>query len=445
MKNIFLVVLVCVLTNAAAQHKVDVLVLGASPSGVSCAIQAARSAEGARQPLKIMLIEATENLLPKVNPTFNQPAFDSGLYKEWKDNYQINHQILQHIMQKKIPIMPSLLYLINPIIHITPQNTLLNMVKKLKNLSLHTYTKVIGISTKKNGWVVKIEQNGATQEIKTNILVDASDSVNNSQLVKYNIMKLNSEGKINNLVTYTKGQHGNNNLYRTSIGAGTNGKEVFYFPVGMFVPTQHGKLIIVSAQTCSNGFSKNAFNNLATQLSMGQGAGVLAAYAPFFTVAPKDANVRVLQSEVLNYKGQFLPIKDVVEQDSAYKPIQQTITSGLLKMNFEEGLFYPDSVVNMAEIKPIMSQLYTRSKLWFIENSTATLNLENLMALISFISAREVSDILTEINSKWNKKYGFATNFDVNKPLTRKQFAIVVNDYLQPYKVRVNFNGEYLR
>lgn len=68
-------------------------------------------------------------------------------------------------------------------------------------------------------------------------------------------------------------------------------------------------------------------------------------------------------------------------------------------MNLEKGLFYPDSLVNITEIKPVLTELFTRSKLWFIENTQPSLNLENLIALISFVTAREILDINPEIQN----------------------------------------------
>ncbi|TAE35406.1 MAG: FAD-dependent oxidoreductase [Sphingobacteriales bacterium] len=443
MRNIFLIILLFVVANTHAQNKVDVLVLGASAAGAACAIQAARSAEGAPGGLKIMLIEASENLLSGVNPTFNEPAYDSGIWKEWQEAYHLSNDTLKN-GKIKMAKVSELRFFKNTAVKTNAQNTLQQIVKNLKNLTFHKNTQVLGIVAKKNGWVVKVLLNGLIQEIKTKILVDATEYAHVSPLSKYGIIKLSDEGKINSLVTYSPIEP-NKNIYRTSIGAGTNGTALYYFPAGMFIPLGKENLMVITAQTNTVGFDKNAFNNIALQLSLGQGAGVLAAYAPFFGIALKDANVRVLQSEVLNYKGQLLPIKDVAVQDSAYKALQQVIISGFFKLNMDNGLFYPDSLVSMNEIKPIMNELYTRSKIWYLENTTAVLNLENIIALISFISAREVIDISPEISSKWNKKYGFNTPFDIKKPLTRKQFALVVNDYLQPYKVRVNFNGDFLK
>lgn len=443
MRNIFLIISLLVATHTHAQNKVDVLVLGASAAGTACAIQAARSAEGAPGGLKIMLIEASENVLSGVNPTFNEPAFDSGIWKQWQEAYHLSNDTLTS-GKIKVAKVSELRFFKNTAVKTNAQNTLQQIVKNLKNLTFHKNTQVLGIVAKKNGWLIKVLLNGVTQEIKTKILVDATAYPNVSPLIKYGIIKLNNEGAINSLASYTKTDN-NKNLYRTSVGAGTNGTALYYFPAGMFIPLDKENLMVITPQSATTGFDKNAFDNIALQLSLGQGAGVLAAYAPFFDIALNKANVRMLQSEVLNYKGQLLPIKDVAVQDSAYKAIQQVIISGFLKPNLDKGLFYPDSLVSMSEIKPIMTELYTRSKIWYLENTTAVLNLENLIALISFISAREVIDISPEISTKWNKKYGFNTPFDIKKPLSRKQFALVVNDYLQPYKVRVNFNGDFLK
>jgi len=229
-------------------------------------------------------------------------------------------------------------------------------------------------------------------KIKTKILVDATENMDTLPLAKYGILKTDKQGKINSLVNYTKGMQPNKKLYRTSLGAGKNNSDFHYFPVGMFVPIVNLNRIIVSRKATTKGFEKNEFDFTQLQLSLVQGAGALAAYVPFFDVKPNDDNVGVLQSEVLNFKGQLLSILDIGDQDSAYEAIQLTILSGLLKINLEKGLFYPDSLINITEVKPVLAELFTRSKLWLIENEKPTFYLEDLIALISFTTAREVVD-----------------------------------------------------
>ena len=445
-KKIFLMLLLLASATAKAQVKVDVVVFGATASGTAAAIQAARSG------VKVVLIEPSAYVIGKEEPKINIPAFNSGIWKEWKDAYQLNNDTLSKNKKLKIASVDNLPFFKNSTIKLDYRQTLERIVKSVKNLQYFKSTQVMGIIGKKNGWVINIKVNGQVQEIRAKLLVDATNLASESPLLKFGILKFSENGKIKSLVSYTPEQIKQpylqtNKLYRTTVAAGygKDSTQIFSIPVGIFIPQEKDNLLVISKQASIQGLNADDFN-LALQISIGQAAGGLAAYGPFFNTSPKNANVRILQGEVFNYKGQILPIKDVSERDSAYKPIQQILISGLLKLDFEKGLFYPNLLVSPEEIKPIMAELYTRSKLWYIENKASpALTVESTISLISLIGSREIIDITRELSDKWNKKYGFASTFDLQRKLNRKEFAVIINDYLKPYKVRVDFNGNFLR
>jgi hypothetical protein len=445
-KKILLMLLVLTALNLKAQNKVDVIVFGASASGTAAAIQAARSG------VKVILIEPTANIIGNQDPKMNILAFNSGIWKEWKDGYQLNNDTLHKNKELKITSIDNLPFFKNISSKIDYRETLARIVKSVKNLQYFKSTEVVGIEEKKNGWEVNIKVNGEVQEIKAKLLVDATDLPTESPLFKFGILNFSENGKIKSLISYTPDQQKQpylqtNKLYRTSIAAGFNkdSSQVYAIPAGIFIPKEKDNLLVISKQASFQGIDASEFN-LALQISIGQGAGGLAAFGPFFKTSPKNANVRILQSEVFNYKGQILPIKDVSEQDSSYKAIQQIIISGLLKLDFEKGLFYPSTLVNAEELRPIMTELYSRSKLWYLENkASSTITVESSISLISFISGREIIDINRELSNKWNKKYGFSNKFDLKTQLTRKEFAVIINDYLKPYTIRVDFNGNFVR
>lgn len=419
MRNLFILFFLFATSQAKAQLKTDVLVLGGSASGTACAIQAARSG------VKAILIEQNDFLISPTEPNLNIPAFNSGIWREWK-NYTDSSKT-------------------------TPSNALESIIKKVKNLQLIKNAKVLAINEKKNGYTIKIFLNGKTQEIKAKLLVDASQSLAATEVVKFGILKLDTNNQINALTAYNLQNQKtpylqNNKLYRTSLAAGfgKDSSQIFVIPAGIFIPTGKDNLLVINKQASFEDINTDNFN-LALWVSIGQATGGLAAYGPFFKTAIKNANVRVLQSEVFNFKGQILPIIDVNLQDSAYKAIQQTIISSVLKLDFNTGLFYPDSLVNTTDVKPRLCDLFTRAKLWFFENQAKPFDLENLISLFSFITSRETVDISREIKQKWKIKYQFLSAIDFQKPLTRKQFAVLVNDYLQPYKIRVDFEGNFIK
>lgn len=419
MKNLFTLFILFFTHQAYAQFKTDVLVLGASASGTACAIQAARSG------VKSILIEKNNYLISPNQPSLQIPAFNSGIWGEWKKLSDSSKT--------------------------TPLNSLETIVKKVKNLQFFKNARVIAISENNNSYLVKILLNGKKQEIKAKVLVDGNEDYQSSYLVKFGILKFNAQKQIDALVKYNRQSQTNpnqqiNNLYRTVVatGFGKDSSQIFTIPVGVFIPKGKNNLLVINKSAAICDTIANDFN-LALWVNIGQATGGLAAYGPFFKTALKNANVRVLQSEVFNFKGQILPITDVGTQDSAYKAIQQIIISGVLKLNFNTGQFYPDSLVNSNDIKPAFCDLFTRAKLWYSENNPKSINLENAISLFSFINGREEEDIIREIKEKWKIKYGFLTDVNFKNPLTRKQFSVIVNDYLQPYKIRIDYEGNFIK
>ena len=99
---------------------------------------------------------------------------------------------------------------------------------------------------------------------------------------------------------------------------------------------------------------------------LGQGAGVIAAYCAFYKLRLRNLNVRKIQTELLDFKGDLLPVNDI-GADPYWRDIQQVCATGLLKPVIKPGedetkvSFDPDSAVTTAEIKPVMLEIYTRA------------------------------------------------------------------------------------
>nr|WP_294896825.1 FAD-dependent oxidoreductase [uncultured Pedobacter sp.] len=405
-----------------AQYKPDVIVISGSAAGTAAAMQAATSG------VKVLLVEPSNSLIGDIEPNMNIPSFDHGIWKQWRDAY------------KKAKDSTN----------ISPQLVLENLVKKTKKLQLLKGTAIEEIEQKNKGWELKVLIDGKLEKIKCKILVDASTNTKNSLLVKNNILKLDSAGKFDALVNYSRKEMEQpyqqvQKLYRTS-GAAGFGKDstLHYIPLGVFIPKDVDNLLIVS-MACFKEFEPQDFRNIALWTHIGQAAGALSAYGPFFDVSPKQASIRITQNEMLDYKSFLFPVLDVKGDDPAWYPIQKIIASGVLHLDFKTGKFSPDSLVTTDEIKGIMAQLYPRSKIWFIENKVKQLSVENMISMMSFIKGRDPISIEEEIEQAWKKKYNFNTDYHKDKLVNRKEFACLIESYISPYSVNVDFGGFDLR
>lgn len=421
-KRLIWVIFIILSANAQAQYKPDVIVLGGSAAGVAAAIQAARSG------VKTLLIDPNTELIGNVMPLMIVPAFDMGLWKEWRDKY--------HKAADSVPATD-------------PRSVLLEIVKSTKDLQYLGASAINGIVEKKNGWEIEVAINGKKEEIKCKVLVDATTDIKNSPLAVNNIINFDKDGKYTSLVNYNekhKAYEQVQKLYRTSAAAGF-GKDslsLHYIPLGVFIPQEKENLLIVS--TASFKYSKTEdFRNLALWINMGQAVGALAAYGPFFNTSPSKASVRLTQGEMFTYKSFLYPVVDIKTTDLSWTAIQKIIASGILKLDFEKGLFNPDENVEANAIKAVMSELYPRSRIWFIENKLGELTIENTISLMSFVSGRDPITIKQELEIDWKNKYEFTSDFSKPKLISKKEFAVLADTYITPFNIRIDFNGYFLR
>lgn len=404
------------------QYKPDVIIIGGSAAGTAAAIQAANSG------VKALLIEPGHTLIGDIEPDMDIPSFDFGIWKQWRDAYQKAKDTST----------------------VSPQAALENIVKNTKKLQFLKATPIESIVQKGKGWELKVLIDGKLEKIKCKVLVDATTDSQRSLLAKSNILKLDSLGKFETLVNYSKAQaedpyHQLQSLYKTSAAAGFGKDSSLHFvPLGVFIPKEVENLIIVS-MSCFRDFETEDLRNIALWTNMGQAAGALAAYGPFFDVSPKKADIRITQNEMFDYKSFLYPVLDIQPEDFAWKPIQQIIASGVLRFNFKNGKFNPNDHVKAEDIRLMMAKLYPRSRIWFLENKVENLSVANVNSLLSFISGRDPISIREEITADWQIKYHFKTDFDADQSVTKRELACLLQNYLNPYSVNVDFNGADLR
>ncbi len=422
MVNKFLLGCLCFFAlPAMAQLKTDVVIFGGSASGTAAAIQTARSG------VKAILIEPNDYLISNIAPSMDIKAFNTGIWAEWKRKHEASKNKDPRLVIKSI-------------------------ADTVKRLTVYMKTPVLKITKKGKGFEVTANINGQVIEIKTKVLIDGTDNPENSPLAKAKIINFNNNGKIKGMVVYSPAQQQKpyeqlQKLIQTAVAAGyaADTTKLHFIPVGALLPQGVDNVIVVSPQFSSSGFSTDDLQNTALRVSIGQASGGLAAYGPFFETTPAKANLRIIQGEVFNFKGQILPLTDVNKTDASFQLIQKVIASSLLKIDMQNGKFYPDSSVKAAEINKVMAQLFPRSRIWFIEEKVNELTIANTISLISFISAKEVTPLSKELQQRWKSKYQFTSPFKPDAKISRKEFAVIMQEYLSVFSVTVDFNGYYLR
>jgi len=268
-----------------------------------------------------------------------------------------------------------------------------------------------------NGWEAKLTKD---KSIKAKILV-VTDNIE-KVLPVLKIQSLNPV-ETNNL-NYSE------NLYRTTIG-GINGTSNF-----------------ISLYNLINPNHENVLYTKPNNLEIGQAAGATAAYAAFFQTKTSLSNLKRIQGELLSYKLSLMPFEDVKTADSNWLAMQKVGVTGILKSAIIDGklFFNPEKEVAYNEIKQPIKDYYYKAQIWFDDHQNIPINLENTILMVSYVGNKAVDATKTELEKKWNKNYRFSSKYDLKKVLTRREFSVIINEYLKPFDVvNVDRTGRVIR
>jgi FAD dependent oxidoreductase len=211
----------------------------------------------------------------------------------------------------------------------------------------------------------------------------------------------------------------------------------YNIPLGCLIPQKMDGLIVAE-----KGISVSNVVNGTTRLQpvvllIGQAAGVLAAVSITENKAPKVVAVRKVQEVLLNQKAYIMPYIDIQPGDLGWESIQKIGATGILKGTgipykwANQTWFYPDSLVKKADID-----------LYFLPITNATALQQTKGTYLTINQLVFSHKIQLDIN-KW-LDFGLK-NFDVNRPITRKEYAIVLDKIVRVFNQSVNTDGLLIR
>lgn len=268
-----------------------------------------------------------------------------------------------------------------------------------------------------NGWDVKLTND---KSIKAKVLIVTGNAEKITAALKIPALKP-AETKLLNY---------NENLYRTTI-AGLNHSERYQSLYNLLIPDQENLLFIP-----------------AESIEVGQAAGATAAYAAFYKTKTSLSNLKGIQGELLSYKLPLIPFEDIKTTDPNWLSIQKIGITGIIKAELKEDKTYfsPSKEVTYNEIKQPLKDYYYKAQIWFDDHQNVPISLENVISLVCYVGNKSVEATKTELEKKWNKSYKFDSKYDLKKVLTRREFSVVINDYLQPFdKINVDKDGRIIR
>ncbi|WP_316795968.1 hypothetical protein [Pedobacter agri] len=374
--------------------KTDVLILGNSNAAFAAGVQATESGVNA-----IILTQSDGFTLGDFK-IFSQ----NGVTKAFESRARKSLKLTDSV---SLPEMTN--QIVNAIIK--------NWSDSSKLLDVINNTNYYEIKRSGSGWEAKLTKE---KSIRAKVLILADHIEKVLPALKTESLKPADANTIN----YSE------NLYRTSI-AGVNGTSKYLSLYNLLIPNQENILYINS-----------------DNLEIGQAAGATAAYAAFFKTKTSLSNLKRIQGELLSYKLSLMPFEEVKVADSNWLAIQKVGITGILKADIKNGKFYfnPEKEVTYNEIKQPLKDYYYKAQIWFDDHQNIPINLENTISMVCYVGNKAVDATKTELEKKWKKNYKFSSNYDLKKILTRREFSVIINEYLKPFElINVDRTGRVIR
>lgn len=391
MKRLFFVfAFIIPLVIHAQTLKTDVLVIGSGDAAYTASFQSFKSG------VKTILLTQKEQLdVDKITST-NKAFYQDFLKRETENANSLN--IAKPKPDRKKPL------------RVTVDSTLL--------LNVINNTPYTEINRSGNGWEIKLAKD---KTIKARILVLADNPDKLMGALKIASLNPASSSTLN----YTE------NIYRTTVTSVASAGASFLSLYSLLIPDQENLLYIDK-----------------DQFEIGRAAGATAAYAAFFNTKTSLSNLKSIQGELLAYKHALMPFEDIKPVDSNWLAIQKVGVTGVIKAEIKQkkAYFNPEEQVTYDEIKQPIKDYYYKAQIWFDDHQHIPINLENAISLVCYVGNKSVEATKAELQKRWNKNYKFSSKYDLKKVLTRREFAVIINEYLKPFDVvNIDKTGRVIR
>lgn len=391
MKRLFFVfAFIIPLVIHAQTLKTDVLVIGSGNTAYAASFQSFKSG------VKTILLTQKEQL--DLNKTAYNKAFYQGFLKRETENAKSLES------PKPKPDKKN-----RPKVVVVDSTLLLNVI----NNTPYTEIKRSG-----SGWEVKLTKD---KSIKAKILVLADNPDKLIAALKITSLNPASSSPLNY----------NENTYRTTVASMASTGAHFLSLYSLLIPNQENLLYIPT-----------------DQFEVGSAAGATAAYSAFFDTKTSLSNLKKIQGELLAYKHALMPFEDVKAADSNWLAIQKVGITGIIKAEIKQNKAYfnPEKEVTYTEIKEPIKEYYYKAQIWFDDHQNIPINLENTISLVCYVGNKSVEATKTELQKKWSKNYRFSSKYDLKKVLSRREFSVIINEYLKPFDdVNVDKTGRVIR
>lgn len=271
---------------------------------------------------------------------------------------------------------------------------------------------------------------------------------NGTRFTVRSIVDATAEGHISQL----SGIHPNfkdmqGDMQRTSVVVTDLGGETQALALAQMIPTEEYNLFFTKHNPHLSMLLQGHIDDLPLLAHAGQAVGAAAAYVAFYKTNSTKMEVRQVQAELLQYGARIMPYTDIAIEDPNFAAIQRvgallifeptTDTSGHHHFSGEKS-------VSTTEIEPVLNALFSRSQIWFRDHQSEALDLGELLSLIKYIAHRG-GELDSQVENLWSRRWGFEEDFDPALTITRRHFAVLMDEFVKPFDVRIDLQGQITR
>ncbi|KQC01924.1 FAD-dependent oxidoreductase [Pedobacter sp. Hv1] len=216
-------------------------------------------------------------------------------------------------------------------------------------------------------------------------------------------------------------------------------------PLGSLVPENTKGLIVAEKSIGVSNIVAGATRLQPVVLGIGQAAGALAAVAIKNNVDPAAVNIREVQQALLSSKAYIMPFIDVKPEDSNFDAIQRIGATGILQgtgISYKwanQMWFYPQHPISEATFIQGLKTYYPA--IAEVAASGKDLDVDFFATVIPMLNKQIGKEtIVTDLASL--KKQDQKPN---SPTINRGELAVLLDKYLKPFAVEVNFNGRLMQ
>jgi len=377
--------------------KPDVFVVGNGNAAVAAAIQAAQS-----NVKTILLLQAGGFDIAPIGKDLHS-GVQATFIKKLKAFQKQNDSITEVDFDK-----------------MTANEVLTKWTDSVKNLTVIKNVLWTKADRSGKGWVFKLSDG---KVIRPKVFVNVADK------------KLNIALKIDaSAVTSWATFNDQNQIYKTNVAVGknVNGSTNSVFSLyQLLIPNQENLVYVGDAAS----------------MLLGQSAGAVAAYAGFFNLKVSEANLKRIQGELIAFNTNLMPFSDIGVKDSNWKAIQMVGLTGVLKGEDVNGklLFNAEKRVSTAEVRQPLKDHYYKAQIWFDDYKSELITIGATIDMICYVGNKDPETTKKEIEKKWKTVYAFTTEFKPERQICKREFAVLLQDYMPPFNVTIDKTGKILR